>query len=299
MAAFSWSVHYNQAMHPEILTKRLNTGAMIPVLGLGTYDISAATTQKVVEQALALGYRHLDCAASYFNEAAVGAAIAASGIPRDQLFITSKVRNCDQGTTSVRIALEKTLTNLGLDYLDLYLVHWPVPSQDLYVPSYQEIITACAAGLVHSPGVANFLTPHLQRIIQEVGVTPAVNQFEIHPSFQQNGLRSFCAQHDIQVESYCPLGRGKDLPHPVVVQLAREKAVTPAQIVLAWHLAQNLVAIPKSARSSRQAENLAAVNIELTAPELELLATVDHPEGRICGDPATFSWPQAQLWTYQ
>lgn len=279
--------------------RALNTGASIPALGLGTYDIPAERTQEVVETALELGYRHLDCAASYFNEAAVGAAIRASGIPRGELFVTSKVRNCDQGAGRVRAALETSLTNLGLDHLDLYLVHWPVPSQDLYVPSYREVVAAHEEGLVRSPGVANFLPEHLQRVIDEVGVVPAVDQFEVHPSFQQAGLREYCAELGVQVESYCPLGRGADLRDPVVVRIAEARGVPAAQVVLAWHLAHGLVAIPKSASRVRQRENLVAAEVVLTAEEVAALDALDDTGARICGDPAVFDWPQECPWVYE
>lgn len=278
---------------------RLTSGFKIPGLGFGTYDISAKDTQRVVEKALELGYRHLDCAASYYNETAVGAAIAASGIPRNELFITSKVRNCDQGPGTTRAALEKSLTDLGLDYLDLYLVHWPVPSKDLYVPTFHDIVAAQEDGLVRTTGVANFLEEHLTRIINEVGVTPAVNQFEVHPSFQQRKLRSFCAARGILVEAYCPLGRGADLQLRIVRQIAADRGVAPAQVVLAWHRANGLIPLPKSASPVRQAENLASTQIILTEEEEAAIDSFDNPSARICGDPATFDWPQAEKWVYK
>lgn len=267
---------------------KLRTGDTIPALGFGTYNIPADKTQQVVEKALELGYRHLDAASIYLNEAGVGAAIKACGIPRQDLFITSKLHNGDQGENTTRPALEKSLEKLGLDYLDLYIVHWPMPSRDLYVPSYRKIVEAHEEGLVKHPGVSNFLPAHLRRVIDEVGTVPVVNQFEVHPSFSQPELREYCQELGIQVESYCPLGRGSDLQHPQVKAIAKAHDVSASQVVIAWHLAHELVAIPKSSSPERQIENLLATKVTLSSEEVSKLDQLDHLNVRICADPATY-----------
>lgn len=245
-----------------------------------------------MEQALELGYRHIDTAAAYYNEAGVGAALKAAGLPREEVFITTKLRNFDQGTDTARAALEKSLTALGLDYVDLYLVHWPVPSKDLYLPSWETILTAADEGLVISPGVSNFLVEHLERIIAATGRTPAVNQIEVHPSFNQAELRKYCAERGIVVEAYSPLGQGGDLQEPTIVALAERLQVTPAQVVLAWHLQRGNVVIPKSVNPERMAANLNAAAVQLRAADLEAIDGLTRGDGRIGGDPAVFSFPQ-------
>lgn len=273
---------------------QLNTGATIPQVGFGTFQINPATTQKAVEEALELGYRHIDTATAYYNEAGVGAALKASGLARDEVFITTKLRNFDQSPDTARSALEKSLEALGLDHLDLYLIHWPVPSKDLYVPTWKVITDAADEGLITSPGVSNFLVDHLTRILDETGRTPAVNQIEVHPSFSQKALREFCAAHNIVVEAYSPLGQGADLSDPVVTGIADRLGVTPAQVVLAWHIQRGTVVIPKSVNPERMAANLAAADVTLTDADLAAIDALDRADGRIGGDPAVFDWPQTQ-----
>lgn len=270
----------------------LNTGASIPAVGFGTFQIPPEETQRAVEAALELGYRHIDTAAGYYNEAGVGAALRASGLKREEVFITTKLRNVDQGTDSARRALENSLKALGLDYVDLYLVHWPVPPRDLYVDSYRTVVEAHKEGLVKAPGVSNFLAEHLDRVIKEVGVVPAANQIEVHPTFSQAELRAYSRDKGIVVESYSPLGQGKDLTNPVVTDIATRIDATPAQVVLAWHLHHGNVIIPKSVTPERIAQNLASASLSLSNEDIAALDALTNADGRIGGDPAVFAHPQ-------
>lgn len=280
--------------HSTIPQITLPTGATIPQVGFGTFEIRPDTTQQAVEAALELGYRHIDTAAAYYNEAGVGAALRAAGLPREDVFVTTKLRNADQGTDTARAALETSLTTLGLDYVDLYLIHWPVPSKDLYVSTWQVVTQAADEGLVRNPGVSNFLVPHLERLEVETGRTPTVNQIEVHPTFSQPDLRRFCTDHGIVVEAYSPLGRGGDLSHPVVTGMAERLGATPAQVVLAWHLAHGTVVIPKSVNPDRMAANLASASLALEQADVEALDALNSAEGRCGGDPAVFSFPQTR-----
>src|SRR5665811_798548 len=223
---------------------RLNNGVTIPQLGFGVFQVPPEQTQHVVEDALEAGYRHIDTAAGYGNESGVGAAIAASGIPREELFITTKLRNGEQGTAAE--AFEASRQALGLDFIDLYLIHWPVPSQALFVDAWRALEKIYAAGGARAIGVSNFLQDHLDTLLAETTVVPAVNQIELHPTFQQTALSAMSRAHGIAVEAYSPLGRGADLNAAAVTALAQKRGATPAQIVLAWHLGVGNIAIPKT-----------------------------------------------------
>ena len=234
----------------------LNNGVNVPQLGFGVFQVPPEQTQRVVEDALEVGYRHIDTAAGYDNEAGVGAAIAASGIPREYLFITTKLRNGEQGKAEE--AFEASRQALGLDVIDLYLIHWPVPSQGLFVDAWRALEKIYAADRVRAIGVSNFLQNHMDTLLAETTVVPAMNQIELHPTFQQSALSARCRALGIAVEAYSPLGRGADLNAAAVTALATKHAVTPAQIVLAWHLGAGNVVIPKTTRLHRMHENLAA-----------------------------------------
>src|SRR5215207_5470958 len=233
----------------------LNNGVTIPQLGFGVFQVPPEDTQRVVEDALEAGYRHIDTAAAYRNEAGVGAAIAASGIPREELFITTKLRNGEQGKAAE--AFENSRKALGLDVVDLYLIHWPVPSQGLFTEAWKAMEKLYDAGQIRSIGVSNFLPEHLDTLLREAETVPAVNQIELHPTFQQQDLVAKSRSLGIAVEAYSPLGQGADLNDGAVMSLAEKYGATPAQIVLAWHLAEGNIVIPKSANSARMRENLA------------------------------------------
>jgi diketogulonate reductase-like aldo/keto reductase len=265
-------------------------GVRIPRLGFGTFQIAAEDTQRAVEQALELGYRLVDTAAAYYNEAEVGAALQATG--RDDVFVTTKLRNADQGYDAALAAFEASRAALGVDVIDLYLIHWPVPSQDRYLESWRALIKLRDDGVVRSIGTSNFLADHLRRIVSETGVSPSVDQLEIHPSFSQPDLRELCTQLGVAVEAYSPLGQGADLTADAVREPARRLGVSPAQVILGWHLASGRIAIPKSVHAERMRENLALGAVELTAGELAAIDAIDGPAGRIGGDPATFDFSQ-------
>jgi len=271
---------------PQIV---LNNGVPIPQLGFGVFQVPPEETQRIVEDALEAGYRHIDTAAAYRNEAGVGAAVAASGIPREELFITTKLRNGDQA--NARAAFENSRKALGVDFVDLYLIHWPVPSQGLYTQAWKALEEIHAAGQARAIGVSNFLDEHIDAVLAGADVVPAVNQIELHPTFQQAPLAAKSRSHGIAVEAYSPLGQGADLDAPAVTGLAEEHGATPAQIVLAWHLAAGNIVIPKSADSARMRENLAAAAIRLTAADVESINALDAGS-RIGADPAVAAFTQ-------
>lgn len=270
-------------------TVTLNNGVEIPQLGFGVFQVPADETQKTVETALQAGYRHIDTAAAYRNEAGVGAAIAASGIPRDELFITTKLRNGEQATAAA--AFEASRQALGLEVIDLYLIHWPVPSQDKYIDAWKALEKIYADGGARAIGVSNFLPDHLERLLAATDVVPAVNQIEVHPTFQQREVAAATTNAGIAVEAYSPLGQGADLTAPAVVAAAEAHDATPAQVVLAWHLAAGTIVIPKSVQPQRIAQNLAAVDVQLTDAEIESLNGLEA--GAMTGaDPATAAFSQ-------
>ena len=267
----------------------LNNGVTIPQLGFGVFQVPQAETQRVVEEALEVGYRHIDTAAAYGNEAGVGAAIAASGVPRDEIFITTKLRNGEHSTTAE--AFEASRRALGVDVVDLYLIHWPVPSQGLFVEAWLALEKIYAADGARAIGVSNFLGDHLDTLLAETTVVPAVNQVELHPTFQQAALSARCRAQAIAVEAYSPLGRGADLDAAAVTALAQTRGTTPAQIVLAWHLCMGNIAIPKSTHPSRMRENLAAADITLDSGELDAITALESG-ARIGADPAKAAFTQ-------
>jgi len=268
---------------------RLNNGVTVPQLGFGVFQVPPEQTQRVVEDALEAGYRHIDTAAGYGNEAGVGAAIAASGIPREELFITTKLRNGEQGTTAE--AFEASRQALGVDVIDLYLIHWPVPSQGLFVEAWRALEKIYAADGVRAIGVSNFLQDHLDTLLAQTTVVPAVNQIELHPTFQQAALAARSRAHGIAVEAYSPLGQGSDLNAAAVTALAKKHAATPAQIVLAWHLGVGNIAIPKTTHAHRMRENLAATEVTISRDEMDTITALDSST-RIGADPAKAAFTQ-------
>jgi 2,5-diketo-D-gluconate reductase A len=274
---------------PGIADVTLNNGVTIPQLGFGVFQVPPEETQRTVEEALAAGYRHIDTAAAYRNEAGVGAAVAATGIPRDELFITTKLRNGEQG--NAHEAFRNSLDLLGLDVIDLYLIHWPVPSQGLYRDAWRVMEQLYAEQQVRAIGVSNFLDEHLDTLFNGTDVVPAVNQIEIHPTFQQQELAARCRSLGIAVEAYSPLGQGADLAAEAVTSLAGKYGATPAQIILAWHLSQGTIVIPKTANPARMRENFEASALSL-APEDVALITALESGGRIGADPAVAAFSQ-------
>ena len=269
--------------------RRLNNDVSIPQLGFGVFQVPPERTQQVVEEALEAGYRHIDTAAAYGNEVGVGAAIAACALPREEVFVTTKLRNGEHGVAAQ--AFEASRRALGVDVVDLYLIHWPVPSAGLFVQAWRAMERIYAAGGARAIGVSNFMADHLDTLLAETTVVPAVNQVELHPTFQQHAVCAYCRAHGIAVEAYSPLGRGADLTSATVVELARNRGATPAQIVLAWHLAVGNIVIPKSTHAERMRENLAAAEISLRAEELDAVRSMDSA-ARIGPDPATAAFTQ-------
>ena len=272
-------------------TVRLNNDVLIPQLGYGVFQVPPQEAQAAVEMALELGYRHIDTAAAYNNESGVGAGIRASGVPREQVFVTTKLRNGDQGYESTLGAFDESAARLGLDFIDLYLIHWPSPARNLYVRSWKAMEALYSTGVVRAIGVSNFLPEQLARLLDETDITPAINQLEIHPTFQQPDVTAFASARGIAIEAYSPLGQGTDLGAEAVTEVARRRGVSAAQVILRWHLDRGRIAIPKSVTRERAAENLAAADCELSVDELLALDALDSPT-RIGGHPAEFELTQ-------
>lgn len=265
-----------------------NDGNTIPQLGYGVWQVEDNVAEKVVRQAFEAGYRHIDTAKIYGNEAGVGRAIASSGLSREEIFVTTKLWNADQGYESTLKAFEESLDRLGLETLDLYLIHWLQPRQEKYVDTWKALIELQKRGRVKSIGVSNFTIEGLQRIIDETGVVPAINQIELHPFFNQAELRSFNASKGILTQAWSPLGQGGELlDNAVIAEIAAKHSATPAQVVIAWHLAIGNVVIPKSVTASRIQENFAALEVTLDEADIEAINRLDRgAEGRIGPDPA-------------
>jgi 2,5-diketo-D-gluconate reductase A len=259
----------------------LNDGTRIPQLGYGTFLVPADDAQRAVSEALELGYRHIDTAAVYGNEEGVGAAIAASGIPRDELYVTTKLWNDRHDGDEPDAAIDESLAKLGLDAVDLYLVHWPTPAKDDYLHAWERLIGIRERGLARSIGVSNFLVPHLEKIVTATGVAPAVDQIELHPAHQQRDVTAWAAAHDVRIESWGPLGQGKyDLfGAPAVADAARAHAKTPAQVVIRWHLDHGYILFPKSVRRERLAENFDVFDFALTEDEVRAIDALEPGDG--------------------
>ena len=256
-------------------TVRLNNDVQMPRLGFGVYKIADGEAEQVIHTALEAGYRSIDTATLYHNERGVGAAVRSSGLPRSDLFVTTKLWNTEHGYDSALRAFDRSLSELGLDYVDLYLIHWPVPEQDRYVETWRALEKILADGRARAIGVSNFQVPHLERLLAETDVVPAVNQIELHPNLQQARLRAFDTDHGIVTESWSPLARGRLLEHEVLTTIARKHGKTPAQVVLRWHIEMGLVAIPKSATPQRIRENIDIFDFELDAQDIAGIATLE------------------------
>lgn len=258
---------------------QLNDGRTMPQLGLGTYQIPDSQVAAVVRRGLDIGYRLIDTAALYHNERGVG-----DGLRDADAFVTTKLWNDRHG--DARVALEESLALLGLEAVDLYLIHWPAPGQGRFVEAWESLIEARDAGLAKSIGVSNFEPEHLDKIIEATGVTPAVNQIELHPRFQQRELRTYHRERGIVTQSWSPLGQGGDiLRDPAIGRVAEQLEATPAQVILAWHLHHDLSVIPKSADPGRLAENYGALHLRLDDDDVAVIDALDSGEGRIGPDP--------------
>ncbi|MGW0588664.1 aldo/keto reductase [Streptosporangium sp. NPDC002607] len=266
----------------------LNNGVSMPRLGFGVYQVPPPETAQVVSAALEAGYRSIDTAKLYGNERGVGEALAASGLPRDEVFVTTKLWNSDHGYDAALAAFDASMERLGLEQLDLYLIHWPTPARDLYVETWRALEKLYTEDRVRAIGVSNFQSAHLLRLIEECDIVPAVNQVELHPALQQVGLRKFHARHGIVTEAWSPLAQGAVLVDPVIVDIAEKYGKTPAQVVLRWHLDLGNVVIPKSVTSSRIRENLDVFDFALTDEDIAEIAKLDAGT-RIGPDPDTFN----------
>lgn len=287
--------------NPEMHIITLNDGVAIPQLGFGTMDLaprdnlpeSHELTAQGVAAAIAAGYRHFDTAQMYANETGVGLGIARSGLPREAFFLTSKLGNGNHRPDDVRRSFEQTLAALGVEQLDLFLMHWPVPTLygGDYVSTWRAMTQLVDEGLLRSAGVSNFQPEHLKRIIDETGCIPSVNQIQVHPYYGKRDLFDLCAGYGIAIEAWSPLGQASVLDDPVIARIARAHDRTPAQVVLRWHTQQGRIVIPKTATPTRMAQNLASFEFTLTLDELAAIDALNKGEaGRRGPDPYTFDW---------
>jgi 2,5-diketo-D-gluconate reductase A len=276
----------NTPATPEIT---LNNGVRIPQLGFGVFQVPPDEVIDPVATALAAGYRLIDTAAAYGNEEGVGKAIARSGIPRDDLFITTKLRNPDQGYDTTLRAFDVSMGKLGLERLDLYLIHWPLPMKDEYVATWRAFEKLYADGRIRAIGVSNFTEHHLNRLREDTEIRPAINQVELHPRFAQEALRDYHAEWEIATEAWSPIGQGQGLlDDPAITGIAKARERTPAQVVLRWHMQHGIVAIPKSVTPERIASNLQVFDFELSDEEMSIISGLSAGK-RIGPDPDTFA----------
>ncbi|SPM37646.1 Aldo/keto reductase, related to diketogulonate reductase [Mycobacterium rhizamassiliense] len=267
----------------------LNDGNAIPTVGLGVFKVPPADTQQAVSAALRAGYRHIDTAAAYRNERETGRAVAESDVPRDQLYVVTKLANPDHGYDSTLAAFDASMDRLGLDYLDLYLIHWPQPALGKFVDTFKAFSHLRDQGRIRSIGVSNFEPEHLTVLVDAIGVVPAVNQIELHPRFTQAELREVHAQRGIATEAWAPLGRGALLNHPAITAVAEGRGRTPAQVLIRWHIQLGNIVIPKSVDPNRIASNFDVFDFELSANEMASISSLDDGS-RLGPNPRTFSF---------
>lgn len=266
---------------------RLNDGNFIPQLGFGLWQVPNEDATRAAAEAIRVGYRSIDSAQGYYNEAGLGVAIRESGVPRSELFITSKLSNKSHAYDDALRAFELSMEKLGLDQIDLFLIHWPLPRRGRYVEAWKALVKLQKDGRIKSIGTSNFNPDHIETIIAETGVAPVVNQIELHPGFQQRGVREFHKAHAIAIESWSPLGSGKWLNDPTIAAIGRKYAKSVAQTIIRWHLEEGLIVIPKSVTPSRIAENFDVFDFKLDHDDMAKIAALDSPTGRGGFDPAT------------
>jgi 2,5-diketo-D-gluconate reductase A len=279
---------FKEQSMPTTPAFRLNDGNTIPQLGYGVWRVSNEEAVTYVGEAIKAGYRSIDTAAIYENEEGVGQAIAAADVARSDLFITTKLWNDKRSHDAALAAFDQSLKRLKLDYIDLYLIHWPGISGAGYVDAWRALSRLKEEGRVKSIGVSNFMVPHLQRLIDVTGIVPTVNQIELHPRFQQKELRAFNAQHNIATESWAPLGQGSLVTDEKLSAIGRKYGKTPAQVILRWHLHNGFIAIPKSVTPSRIRENIDIFDFTLDADDMRTIEAMDDRQGRVGPDPAVF-----------
>ncbi|HZH50611.1 MAG TPA: aldo/keto reductase [Microvirga sp.] len=272
--------------HP---TLPLNDGRQMPQLGFGVWQVENGLAASIVRQAIDIGYRSIDTAAIYGNEEGVGEGIRQAGVPREDLFVTTKVWNDQQGFDTTLKAFDASLKRLGLDYVDLYLIHWPAWKRDAYADTWRALIKLKEEGRAKSIGVSNFNIPHLQRLFDETGMVPSVNQIELHPRFQQRALRAFHAEHGIVTEAWSPLGQGTLIKDERLATIAAKHRKSTAQVILRWHLDNGIVAIPKSATPSRIRENFEVLGFSLDDEDRRAIDALDDRGGRVGPDPELFT----------
>ncbi|MGW5061592.1 aldo/keto reductase [Streptomyces sp. NPDC004096] len=272
----------------SVPTVTLNNGVQIPQLGFGVFQVPDEETTAAVASALEAGYRSIDTAAIYGNESGVGKALSAAGIPREELFITTKLWNADQGYDATLKAFDASLAKLGLEYIDLYLIHWPTPARDLYRDSWRAIEKLVADGRVRAAGVSNFQPAHLRRLVDGASLLPAVNQIELHPGLQQSELRALHTELGIATEAWSPLAQGAVLGDDAITTIAQRLDRSPAQVVLRWHLQLGNIVIPKSVTPARIRENLDVFDFTLSDDEMAAITTLDR-DLRTGPDPDTFN----------
>ena len=277
----------------EVPTITLNNGVVIPQLGFGVFQITPDDTRQATLDALEVGYRHIDTAAMYGNEKQVGEAVAASGLARSEIFVTSKLNNGFHARDAALKAFDGTLDALGFDYLDLFLIHWPLPSIGDFVETWKAMQEISESGRVKAIGVSNFQEAHLQRLFDETSIVPAVNQIEVHPYLVQDTLRAFGTAHGIVTEAWSPIAQGKVLADEVIVSIAEKVDKTPAQVTLRWHIERGDIVFPKSVTRSRVEENFAIFDFELSDDDMRSITELDRHE-RTGPDPDTFNYvPEA------
>lgn len=274
---------------PDIPTRTLNDGNTLPAIGFGTYPLKGTDGMAAIASALAVGYRLIDTAVNYDNEVEVGQALRESGIPRDQVQVTSKIPGRHHGYDDAVASVTGSLSRLGLDYMDLHLIHWPNPSVDMYQQAWRALVDLRTQGLVRSIGVSNFTHAQLARIVEDTGVTPAVNQIELHPRFPQTHMREVDASLGIVTQAWSPMGKARaPLHEAAVVAPAQRLGVTPGQVILRWHIQIGSLPVPKSATASRQRENLDIFGFALTEDEVAAISALAEDDGRLFGgDPET------------
>lgn len=267
----------------------LTDNTVIPQVGVGVYKVPPEETYRVVTEALEIGYRHIDTASLYGNEKEVGAAIRDSGVPRKDIYLTTKLWNTDHGRQEAREAFSRSLDRLGLDYVDLYLIHWPQPAVDKYVETWETLIELRSGPELASIGVSNFTEEALTRVIRETGVIPTLNQIELHPRFSQPEMRTVHRSLGVRTSAWSPLGRGASLTIPELRRIGHNYGKTPAQVAIRWHLQLHNVVVPKSTHAQRLRENFDVYDFELTPAEMDVISGLNRPNGRLSKNPQDFN----------